>query len=108
MQQTLDEPLSCRQIADRIGMSQRQLQRHFQRHLGVSIARQYLSYRLAKAHKLLQQTELPVTEIAVTCGFGSLESFSRTYRRYFGLCPSSDRQQTTNAPVFRQRMLSRR
>lgn len=108
MQQTLDEPLSCRQIADRIGMSQRQLQRHFQRHLGVSIARQYLSYRLAKAHKLLQQTELPVTEIAVTCGFGSLESFSRTYRRYFGLSPSSDRQQTTNAPVFRQRMLSRR
>ncbi len=107
MQETLEEPLSCREIADKIDLSQRQLQRHFQRHLGVSIARQYLSYRLAKAHKLLQQTELPVTEIAVTCGFGSLESFSRTYRRYFGVSPSSDRQQTTSAPVFRQRMLSR-
>lgn len=106
MHDTLDEPLSCKAIAYRIGLSQRQLQRYFQRYLSMSIARQYLTLRLAKAHKLLQQTELPVTEISVACGFSSLENFSRTYRRYFGLSPSADRQQTTTAPVFRQRMFS--
>jgi AraC family carnitine catabolism transcriptional activator len=103
MQQTTDEPLLCHEIAARVGLSERQLQRHFQRHVGMSLARQYLQFRLAKAHKLLQQTDLPVTEIAISSGFGSLENFSRTYRRHFGCSPSVDRQQSITAPVFRHR-----
>jgi AraC family carnitine catabolism transcriptional activator len=103
MQQTMDEPLLCHEVAAKVGLSERQLQRHFKRHVGTSLARQYLQFRLAKAHKLLQQTDLPVTEIAITCGFGSLENFSRTYRRHFGVSPSIDRQQSTTAPVFRHR-----
>lgn len=103
MQQNIEEPLQCREVAARVGISERQLQRHFRRHVGISLARQYLQFRLAKAHKLLQQTDLPVTEIAITTGFGSLESFSRTYRHHFGCSPSADRQQSTTAPVFRLR-----
>lgn len=103
MQQNTDEPLLCHEIAARVGLSERQLQRHFQRHVGLSLARQYLRFRLAKAHKLLQQTDLPVTEIAISSGFGSLENFSRSYRRHFGLSPSADRQQSVTAPVFRHR-----
>lgn len=107
MQQTTDDPLLCHQVAAQVGLSERQLQRHFQRHLGTSMARQYLQLRLAKAHKLLQQTDLPVTEIAISSGFGSLENFSRTYRRHFGCSPSTDRQQSTTAPVFRHRAAAR-
>lgn len=108
MQDTIDEPLSGPEIAARIGLSLRQLQRHFQHHVGMSLAQQYLQIRLAKAHKLLQQTDLPVTEIAITCGFGALETFSRTYRRSFGCSPSADRQQITSAPVFRHRPMGKR
>lgn len=102
MQQNIDEPLTGRRVAAEVGLSERQLQRHFQRHVGISLARQYLQLRLAKAHKLLQQTDLPVTEIAISAGFGSLENFSRSYRRHFGCSPSADRQQLVTAPVFRQ------
>jgi AraC family carnitine catabolism transcriptional activator len=65
--------------------------------------RHYLLQRLAKAHKLLQQTDLSVTEVAVSAGFTSLEHFSRVYRQTFGVSPSGDRQQLTSAPVLRHR-----
>jgi AraC family carnitine catabolism transcriptional activator len=101
MQETIEEPISCAALAAQVGLSQRQLQRHFQRHRGTTIARDYLLLRLARAHKLLQQTDLPVTEIAISAGFASLENFSRTYRQIFGCSPSADRQQSISAPVFR-------
>jgi AraC family carnitine catabolism transcriptional activator len=103
MREAIEEPLSCGEIAAMVGLSQRQLQRHFQHHLGTTLTREYTRIRLAKAHQLLQQTELPVTEVAMGCGFTSLENFSRVYRSVFGCSPSADRRQTTTAPVFRRK-----
>jgi AraC family carnitine catabolism transcriptional activator len=103
MREAIEEPLSCGEIAAMVGLSQRQLQRHFQHHLGTTLTREYTRIRLAKAHQLLQQTDLPVTEIAMGCGFTSLENFSRVYRSVFGCSPSADRRQTTTAPVFRRK-----
>lgn len=102
MQETIEEPLSCAALAAAVDLSPRQLQRHFQRHLGTTVMRHYLLLRLSKAHKLLQQTDLSVTEVAVGSGFTSLEHFSRVYRQTFGRSPSTDRQQSTSAPVLRQ------
>ena len=101
MGETVDAPLSCTALAARVGLSERQLQRHFQRQVGTSLARQYLLVRLARAHKLLQQTDQRVTDVAIGCGFGSLESFSRIYRREFGRSPSRDRGQSTTSSVLR-------
>jgi AraC family carnitine catabolism transcriptional activator len=49
----------------------------------------------------VQQTDLPLTEIALACGFASLAVFSRTYRRRFGVAPSRDRRQSVGNTVFR-------
>lgn len=103
MRQAIDEPLACSAIAEKVGLSQRQLQRHFQQVFGTTMQRHYVTMRLAVTHKLLQQTDLPVTEIAVSAGFASLENFSRVYRSFFGRPPSADRRQSTESPVFRQR-----
>ena len=101
MRETLEYPLTCRQLAARIGLSDRQLQRHFRTAHGMGVAQHYLHLRLERAHKYVQQTELSVTEIALACGFGSIEHFSRSYRRAFGVAPRSDRSQTKAASVFR-------
>ncbi len=101
MRETLEYPLPCRQLAARIGLSDRQLQRHFRTAHGKGVAQHYLHLRLERAHKYVQQTELSVTEIALACGFGSIEHFSRSYRRAFGVAPRSDRSQTKAASVFR-------
>jgi AraC family carnitine catabolism transcriptional activator len=102
MERNVEEPLPCAAIARRAGLSVRQMQRLFARRLGVRPARHYQHIRLAKAHALLQQTELSVTEIAVSAGFGSLEHFCRIYRREFHCRPGKDRRQSITAPVFRR------
>lgn len=103
MRGTLDEPLPCAAIAGRIGLSLRQLERRFRQELGRSVLSQYGLLRMAKAHQLLQQTDLSVTEIAFSCGFPSPEYFSRRYRAQFGCRPSADRRQATTAPVLRRK-----
>ena len=103
MERHIEEPLSCSVIAKRAGTSSRQLQRLFARTLGTTPVRHYQRIRLSRAHALLQQTDLSVTEISVGAGFGSLEHFCRLYRREFGCRPRDDRRQSVTAPVLRHR-----
>ena len=102
MEQNVEEPLPCAAIARRTGLSMRQMQRLFAKGVGARPARHYQLIRLSKAHALLQQTDLSVTEIAVSAGFGSLEHFCRVYRREFKCRPRDDRRQSIAAPVFRR------
>jgi AraC family carnitine catabolism transcriptional activator len=108
MEKNIEEPVSCTAIARRVGLSQRQLQRLFARDLGTTPVRQYQLVRLSRAHALLQQTDLSITEIAVGAGFGSLEHFCRLYRRQFGCRPRDDRRQSVSAPVLRRSAASGR
>lgn len=102
MQRNIEEPLPCATIARRVGLTMRRMQRLFARDLGTTPVRHYQFMRLSKAHALLQQTDLSVTEIAVSAGFGSLEHFCRVYRRQFGCRPRDDRRQSVTAPVLRR------
>jgi AraC family carnitine catabolism transcriptional activator len=100
----IDEPLTCGEIARRVGLSLRQIERRFRDQLRCSVLQHYRQIRMAKAHQLLQQTELSVTEVAFSCGFASPEYFCRLYRTLFGCSPSHDRRQSTTAPVLRRHL----
>ncbi len=104
MAEHIDEPLTCAQLAGRTGLSLRQLERRFKSSTHSSVLQQYLLIRIAKAHQLLQQTSLPVTEVSLACGFSSPEYFCRLYRSMLGCSPSADRRQSTTAPVLRHRI----
>jgi AraC family carnitine catabolism transcriptional activator len=108
MAEHIDEPLTCAQLASRVGLSLRQLERRFRKELRSSVLQQYRLIRIAKAHQLLQQTPLRVTEVALSCGFASPEYFCRLYRSMLGCSPSADRRQSTTAPVLRRRSLATR
>lgn len=99
MGKNLDEPLRMGEIARRLNVSARQLRRHFRKSMGATTTRYYVTLRLSRAHNLLEQTNLSVTEVAITSGFRSLEHFSRAYRSAFGCAPSSDRRQSITAPI---------
>jgi AraC family carnitine catabolism transcriptional activator len=103
MSEHVEEPLSCGEIARRVGLSLRQIERRFKRELNCSILQRYRLIRMTKAHQLLQQTELSVTHVALSCGFSSPEYFCRLYRSMFNCSPSRDRRQSTRAPVLHQR-----
>lgn len=91
MERNLEQPISIREVAGRLGCSQRQLERIFRSHTGVSPVRYYIDVRLDRARGLVTQTELPIVEVAAACGFGSRGQFTRSYKYRFGLSPSRDR-----------------
>ena len=102
MATAIEEPKSCGEIARLVGVSERHLQRLFQHEHGSSVAQAYHLLRMERAHQLVQQTDLSITEVSVACGFASLEVFSRTYRKAFGVSPSRDRRQSLDSSVFRR------
>ena len=90
MGENVETPLAIDTIAERIGVSRRQLERLFKSHLGLTPAWYYVAMRLDRARELLRFTNMSVTEVSVACGFQSLSHFSTTYRRQFGRSPRAE------------------
>lgn len=99
MEHHTEEALSRDEIADRVGLSRRQLERLFRRYLNTSPARYYLRLRLNRAKTLLTQTTMPVTEVAFASGFTSASHFSKCYRDMFGRTPRAERRGPDAAPL---------
>ena len=74
-------------LASRLGMSARNLRRLFNQHLGVTPAQLARSSRAHFARRLLDDTDLSVTEIAFAAGFGSVRQFNRAAREIFRAAP---------------------
>lgn len=87
MEEQLEEPLRTQNIARELSISTRQLERLFNKSLGVSPKRHLVEMRLDRSHRLLLQTDMPVTEAAIASGFQSSSSFSKAFRRRFGQSP---------------------
>ena len=84
-------------LAARIGMSARNLRRLFLAHLGVSPDQLARSRRAHFARRLLDDTDLTVTDVAFAAGFGSLRQFNRTMREVFRASPTDLRQRRHRA-----------
>jgi transcriptional regulator GlxA family with amidase domain len=91
MEARIEEPLSQAALALRVGMSRRQVERLFRRHLGCTPSQHYLRLRLGRARCLLDQTDLPVVAVACATGFVSASHFATCYRQTFGRTPRMER-----------------
>ena len=91
MEENIEKPLSLDEIANATGLSRRQIERLFKRHLNCVPKRYYLQMRLRRARELLLQTSMPIIDITTACGFQSPPHFSRCYRAQFGCPPSAER-----------------
>ena len=86
------EPLPVPDIAARLGLSQRQLERQFHKGLGCSVVQFGTLVRLQHARVLLIATKLSVREIATATGFNALSHFASAFRKCFDRRPSDYRQ----------------
>lgn len=91
MESNIEEPLNQEMLARYIGLSRRQLERLFRKHLGRTPAQYYLELRLERARHLLYQTSMPIMNIAFACGFVSASHFSTCYRQKYGRTPRAER-----------------
>lgn len=91
MESHIEETLSQELLAQQIGLSRRQLERLFRRHLGRTPAQYYLETRLERAKHLLYQTDMPIMSVACATGFVSASHFTTCYRQMFGKTPRAER-----------------
>lgn len=94
-EETIEAPPRPSEVAAELGISARQLERLFDRHLGTSPKRYAMELRLNRARNLIVQTEQSVAEIAMASGFTSTSHFSRVYRAKYGTSPGAQRARLT-------------
>jgi len=79
-------------LAERVGVGERQLRRLFHRHLGASPVAAAQTRRVLLAKQLIHETRLPMAEIALAAGFGSIRRFNETFQQLFRRPPSALRR----------------
>jgi len=92
MERNIEQPLNPSELAQRIGVTPRHLQRLFKKHIGRAPRDFYLHLRLNHGRLLLLQTSLSIFEVAVASGFVSHAHFTSCYRQHFGYPPRLERE----------------
>ena len=75
-------------LAGRVGVSERHLRRVFDTEFGVSPVEYAQTHRLLLAKRLLTDTRLPVTDVALASGFASVRRFNALFRERYRMAPS--------------------
>jgi AraC family transcriptional regulator of adaptative response / DNA-3-methyladenine glycosylase II len=95
-------------LAERLGVGSRHLRRLFLRHLGATPIAVAQNRRLHFAKKLIDETSLPMSQIALASGFGSIRRFNAGIRNFYHRTPTQIRRlarqkeiQPGNQYVFR-------
>jgi AraC family transcriptional regulator, regulatory protein of adaptative response / DNA-3-methyladenine glycosylase II len=90
---------SVEALAERLGLGERQLRRLFIQHLGASPISVAQTRRVLFAKQLIHETRMPMTEIALAAGFGSVRRFNEIFRTLFQRPPGALRRKTSASPV---------
>ena len=86
-------------LAERLGVGSRHLRRLFLRHLGATPSAVAQTRRLQFAKKLIDETGLPMSQIALASGFGSVRRFNAGIRKVYHRTPTQIRRLTRHAPL---------
>lgn len=78
---------SIAQLAQRMRVSRRLLERRFRNATGRSLHDELVRVRIERAKELLKKRDVPVSEIAEACGFSSASHFGEVFRRMSKLSP---------------------
>ncbi len=81
------------ELANRLGMGDRHLRRLFDQHLGVSPLAVAQARRILFAKQLINQTQMPLTDVALAAGFNSIRRFNTAMRDTYAKSPSQLRSQ---------------
>lgn len=89
----LDKNYSVLELSRQVGLSENILKVEFKRVFRCSISQYYLNQKMKKSKQLLQNTELPIYQIAEHVGYKNATHFSAAFKRKFNLSPKQFKQQ---------------
>ncbi len=90
---------SVEALAERLGLGERQLRRLFLQHLGASPIAVAQTRRVLFAKQLIHETRMPMTEIALAAGFGSVRRFNEIFLDLFHRPPCALRRKSSAIPA---------
>lgn len=91
-----DPKLNIDALADHVGLSASHIQNIFKAATGSSISAYLRRLRLNKATELLEQTDVPISEIAERTGFGNSNYFYTVFKRHYSITPTEYRAKRPN------------
>lgn len=83
---------SLEALCERLGVGERQLRRLFKQHLGASPIAVAQTRRVLLAKQLIHDTQLPMAQVALAAGFGSVRRFNETFQALYGRPPGNLRR----------------
>ena len=89
---------STETLAERLGVGERHLRRLFRQHLGAAPISVAQTRRVLLAKALIQETDLPMAEVALAAGFGSVRRFNETFQALYDRPPGALRRRGERAP----------
>lgn len=82
-------------LAGRLGVGERQLRRLFRKHLGAAPVSVAQTRRVLLAKHLIHDTDLPMADVAMAAGFGSIRRFNETFQALYGRPPGELRRRAS-------------
>jgi len=92
MRRNIEEPLSIGEVAAELGLGQKALERNCTQAYGLAPRQLYRAIRLRAIRRLLENSTLPIEEIATRGGYRNASAMTRAFRTEFGLSPSELRK----------------
>ena len=92
MEDNLEEPVDISELAEHVSTSRRQLERLFKKYVLMTPNQFYYELRVSRAHALLNETNMSVTEIAMATGFNSTTQLGKRFKAKFGMSPQAFRK----------------
>ncbi len=89
----LHESLTMERLAEVEGLSPSYFSRIFSREVGVTVKAYILSVKIRTAENILQNTDYPISAIALSLGFSSQSAFTAAFRKLTGKTPAAYRSQ---------------
>jgi len=83
--------VALRVVAQDVHMSYFHFSRAFKQSMGMTATNYIAERRIERAKKMLEETELPISEIALRSGFSSQSHFTTAFRRLAGATPKAFR-----------------
>ena len=87
IQQNFKEKISLKEFGELFHLSEKYISRYFKEHFHITLSQYITHLRLEYAKQLLQDTDTPVTEIAMQSGYQNVSYFIRSFKKTSGVSP---------------------
>ncbi|MBU5473933.1 AraC family transcriptional regulator [Roseburia sp. MSJ-14] len=96
IQQNYTGKISLKEFGEQFHLSEKYISRYFKEHFHITLS-QYVTYlRLEHAKQLLQDTDIPVTEVAMQSGYQNVSYFIRSFKKTYEISPLKYRNNMLN------------